>query len=351
MRVLFDMTHPAHLLLFRHVMDRLQREGHRVRVTGREKDVLVDLADAYGIDMEVFGVSREGVANKGWEMLQRQVRLLQTIRRFKPDVIMAAGGPYVGLLGRLAGVPVHIFCDMEHDTLCHLLAHPFATCVYVPRCYHKPMRWRHHRYNGYHALAYLRPKYFTPDLRVLGEVGLDEGELFSIVRFVDWGAVHDIGREGFTRESKLLAVERLRRHGRVFILCEGELPVELEEHRLHLGVARVHDLMAYAALVFGESATMCSEGAVLGVPGVYLDPVGRGYTDELEREYGLVFNFTPDRQREAIARGDEILADYQRDHWRAKGRRLVEEKIDVTEMLYRVATERSFARNAGTQPS
>jgi hypothetical protein len=155
--------------------------------------------------------------------------------------------------------------------------------------------------------------------------------------------VHDIGRTGFTRERRIRAVKSLERFGRVFVSCEGELPEDLERYRLKLKVSRIHDLMAHAALVFGESATMASEGAVLGVPGVYVDPVGRGYTDEQEHEYGLVFRFTPERQDEAIEKASSILSDYDREDWHAKGRRLVDQKEDVTELMYRVATERQTA--------
>ncbi|MBN1757595.1 MAG: hypothetical protein JW863_04720, partial [Chitinispirillaceae bacterium] len=74
-----------------------------------------------------------------------------------------------------------------------------------------------------------------------------------------------------------------------------------------------------------------------------IDPVGRGYTDEQEQVYGLVFNFTPDRQDRAIAKGVEVLANYRQAEWRAKGEKLVGDKIDVTDLLYRVALEKPFS--------
>lgn len=342
MNILFDFQHPAHLHFFRNLITRLQNEGHTVRMTGRDKDILVELAKSYGMEVEIFGVARKGIVNLGRELLSRQWRLCKIVKEFKPDLLMAIAGTYISLVGKLMGVPVYIFYDTEHATLSNLLAYPFATCIYVPRCYRNQIRWRHVRYNGYHELAYLHPKYFEPDPTVLDEVGLKEGEIFTIVRFVAWRAAHDIGRAGFTQANKLRAIEELGRHGRVLISCEGELPNELEPYRLRLNVARIHHLMAYAALIFGESATMCSEGAVLGVPGVYVDPIGRGYTDEQEREYGLVFNFTSEDQDGAIAKGVDVLANYRQDEWRAKGKKLVEEKIDVTDLLYQVAIERPF---------
>src|SRR3546814_6820458 len=52
----------------------------------------------------------------------------------------------------------------------------------------------------------------------------------------------------------------------------------------------MHLLMAFCAGYFGESATMASECAVLGVPAVYMANSRRGYTDEQESKYGMVRN-------------------------------------------------------------
>ncbi|MBS3763728.1 MAG: hypothetical protein KGZ25_10550, partial [Planctomycetes bacterium] len=189
--------------------------------------------------------------------------------------IMAVAGTCVGLVGYVTGTPTQVFYNTEEAILSNMLAYPFASCVHVPRCYARPIRWRHKRYPGYHELAYLHPDYFTPDPGVLDKVGLKEGDVFSVVRFVSWTAAHDICRHGFSAEGKLLAVKRLSEFGPVFVSCEGPLPESLEYYRLDLEVSRMHDLMSYAALIFGESGTMSSEGAVLGVPAVFVDLVGR----------------------------------------------------------------------------
>lgn len=334
MKLLIDLQHPAHLHFFRPLVTRLLKEGHQVRLTGRDKDILVQLASEYGMDVEIFGRARKGGWYLGRELIFRQWRLLHIVKEFNPDLIMAIAGTYVSLVGRLLGVPTFVFYDTEHANLSNLLSYPFAKCVYVPHCYRKSIRWRHERYNGYHELAYLHPDYFTPDKTVLDEVGIKEGEVFSVVRFVSWEAAHDFGLSGFSLEGKLVAVEELGRFGKVFISSEGSLPEGLEKFRFPLKVSRLHHLMAFASLIFGESATMASEGAVLGVPGVYVDPVGRGYTDEQERKYGLISNFPPDRQGEAIAKGIHILSKVEPEKMQVRRKTLVEDKIDVTEMLY-----------------
>ena len=322
------------------MIGRLKQEGHRVLITARDKDILVELAQKYGLEMVVFGRARKGVFKLAGELIFRQRRLYKIIREFKPDVMMAVAGTFISLLGKLRHIPTYIFYDTEHASVSNLLAYPFATRIYVPRCYRKKIRWEHVRYNGYHEIAYLHPDYFKADASVLEEVGLKPGEIFTLVRFVGWGAGHDIGRSGLNRQHKIKAVNELRAFGPVFISSEGELPGELERFRLRLDVTRVHSLMAHAALIFGESATMASEGAVLGVPGVYVDPVGRGYTDEQEREYGIVFHFTHRQQDQAIARAVSILSCYRKEKWREMGKRIIDDKIDVTGMIYRIALER-----------
>jgi len=60
------------------------------------------------------------------------------------------------------------------------------------------------------------------------------------------------------------------------------LPDELKKYQIKIAPHRIHDAMAFASLIFGESATMVSEGAILGIPAIYLDNTGRHYTREQE---------------------------------------------------------------------
>jgi len=349
MRYLVDLQHPAHLHFFRNAADRLSHEGHEILFTGRRKDILLELAREYGIDIRVLSNSRKGLMGMGLEVAQHQARIVSLIRSFKPHALLAIAGTFIGIPGFMSRTPTYIFYDTEHATVSNMLAYPFATCVYVPGCYRKKIRWRHERYDGYHELAYLHPKYFSPDRNAIAEAGLNPDERFVLMRFVSWGAAHDIGLSGFALENKLLAVNEFSKHCRVLISCEGEIPEELEPYRLKLRFSRIHHLMAFADIIFGESATMCSEGAMLGVPGIYLDPVGRGYTDEQEKEYGLVFNFVPQHQESAIKKGMDILSSFERRTWQEKSNRLISKKIDVTDLICHVATELPYAKKRNFQ--
>lgn len=338
MRYLIDLQHPAHLHFFRNVAATLKNEGHEVLFTGRDKDILLTLAGEYGLEIQVLSKARKDLIYMVLEVLQHQFALMRIIRSFKPDAMLAIAGTFIGVPGFLTRTPTYVFYDTEHATISNLLAYPFATCVYVPACYRKSIRWRHERYNGYHELAYLHPNVFTPDPSVLEEAGVEQGQIFSIVRFVSWEAAHDRGLKGMTQENKIRAVTALADFGPVFVVSEGKMPVELESYRCRLPVSRMHHLMAHAALIFGESATMASEAAVLGVPAIYIDPVGRGYTDEEEKAYGLIWNFTYHQQLQAIKKAVEIISQSRRDLWQERGKKILQDKIDVHGFLLQVAS-------------
>lgn len=55
MKILFDMGHPAHVHFFKNAIWELEKRGHQVKVTAREKDVTLELLGAYKIPYVVRG--------------------------------------------------------------------------------------------------------------------------------------------------------------------------------------------------------------------------------------------------------------------------------------------------------
>jgi hypothetical protein len=93
----------------------------------------------------------------------------------------------------------------------------------------------------------------------------------------------------------------------------------------------LHHFIAFCTTLVGESATMASEAAVLGVPAFYIADTGRGYTDEQQRRYGLVENFTLEHAGDALERLQELLATPDlRALGHEKRERLLSERIDTT---------------------
>ncbi len=338
-RVFFDLGHPAHVHYFRNAMQLLKQAGHRVGVSARDKDLAHELLGSYGISFVSRGRGGRSSFGKLLYLPAGVLRVYRAARAFRADLLVSFASPYAAWAARLLGVPHLAFDDTEHAGLAQRLYRPGTDLVLTPDCYRGPDFKKQLRFPSYMELSYLHPARFTPDPGILAELGLRPGEKFVILRFVAWEASHDAGLKGFSASWKLRVTNELAGRARVFISSEAPLAPELEPFRFPLPPAAMHHALAFADLLFGESATMASEAAVLGTPAVYLDQVGRGYTSEQESRYGLVANFRPDAAgcAAALERGLEMLAA-GRDSFKIRWEHLLAEKIDLTGFMIELLT-------------
>ena len=335
MRLLFSCGHPADVHFFKNAIWDFQCRGHQVAIASREKDVTTSLLDWYGFKHEVHTKASKGRIRVFREMLQRDYKMYMLARRFKPDVLVGCvGSVCVPTVARMFGRPSIVFDDTEHSRYEHFIMDRLATVICTPTCYKKDLGRKHIRVNSYKELAYLHPNYFKPDHSVLAEIGLTEGQRFVVVRFVSWGASHDIGQSGFSHPKDV--VQRLEPYGRVLITSEGGLDADLEKYRITVPPQKLHDLLYFATLYVGEGATIASECAVLGTPAIYVNSLRVGYLDEQEGKYGLVYNFSDPRyaQEQAVERALELLqrSDLKAE-WNLKRERLLQDKVDVTKFM------------------
>ena len=345
MRILVDILHPAHVHFFRNFYAEMKARGHDLLVTTRDKECAIELLERLCLPYELLSRQRPGTLRSLGELIVRTYRLTRVMRAFRPDVLTGIMGPSIALAGKLYGVPAVIFYDTEFATQSNWFTYPLAHSVCTPDCYSEVVRGTHRTYSGYHELAYLHPNRFQPDPGRLGAFGVSAGEPYSIVRFVSWEAVHDRRERGLSLHQKRTLVDLLERHGPVLISSEGPLPNDLESRRAAGPVEDIHHLLAYAQMIVGESATMSSEAAVLGVPAIFIATTARGYIDDQERRYGLVRHFTEEQFEEAV-RAVEGLFDGERprDFGSRARQRLLEEKADVTEWMIDY-----FERNFGSK--
>jgi len=331
MRILVDITHPAHVHFFRNAIAELRKRGHSVAVTTRQKDVTIALLNNFNIPYTTLSKTGRGRISLFSEMLIRDARLWNFCRRFKPDILTAISGVFAAHAGFFTGKPVVVWDDTEIATMSHRITHPFVDAVYSPDCYKKSLGKKHHLYPGCHELAYLHPNRFTADAEVVKSIGIDLEEKYCIIRFVSWQAHHDIGQRGFADEQKLQFVKEIAGYARPYITSEAELPKEFKSYRLDIPVHQIHHVLAFAALCVGEGATMASESAVLGVPAVYVNTLKLGYIDMLE-EYGLIKQ-TADTQ-EALRQSIDWLCDAEaKEKCIAAREKLLADKIDVTDFI------------------
>ena len=336
MRIHFDITHPAHVHLFKHTIDELDRNDATVHVTSRDKDLTVDLLDAYDIDHTPISAKSERKLSLLTEWAVRELRLLTEVRVFDPDVIVGVLNPPVTHVAKLTGRQSVIFDDSEKSASSGYITHPFADVICTPKNFDRDLGDAQRRYRGFHELAYLHPKWFTPDPGVLQQHDIDPSSRYAVVRFVSWGAHHDVNQQGLSLEAKREIVARLEDVGDVYITSESDLPPEFEEYHLPIPPEHIHQLLAHANVYVGDSQTMATEAAILGTPAVRSNTFA-GEDDmsnfvRLEDEYGLLYSTANEEQ--AIAHVEELLEtpDLQ-ERWAKKRQTLIEDSVDVTEFI------------------
>lgn len=297
MRVLIDIVHPANVLFFKRPIEALRERGDSLLILSREKDVACSLLDGFGFPHRPVSRAGAGLAGLAGELLRRDWAVLRAARRFRPHAMIGYGGVAISHAGRLLSIPAISFYDSEAAWIQTRLTWPFISHLYVPDSYtgSTPVG-RTTRLRGIKELSYLHPSAFAPDRAVAIDHGLDAERDNFLVRVVAWRANHDVGKKGWTLETLRAVVARLARAGRVHISSELALTEEFEPLRYRGPATAIHHLIGHCRLLVGESATMASEAAILGVPAIFAAPDYLGYVSALEAA-GLVATVTrPDAE-------------------------------------------------------
>lgn len=332
MRLLIDIGHPAHIHLFRNFAHEMIKRGHDVLFTCKEKEFEVQLLQHYNLPFHSFGKKKRTIIGKLLGIFSFGYYEIKTGYKFKPDIFLSHGSYSAAHASFFLKKP-HISFEDTFNPEQVILYKPFTSAILTSDYPHPLRSEKVIKYKGYNELAYLHPKWYTPDNSIFKELGIDSDQPYVLLRFVSWNASHDIGHKGLNLRDKVRIIDSFKNIARVFISSEDALPEELIQYKITINPYRIHDVLAFASLYFGESSTMAEEAALLGTPSIYINTRGTFYTKHLEVDYGLLYNFAEDfaAVEDALKKGMEILdnKDYKKE-WQNKSRRLLNDCIDVT---------------------
>ena len=339
MRVLFDLLHPAHFHLFRHVIAELLAAGNEVAIIAREKDCLPELLAETDWPVHLIRrKKRSSLPVLAKETLEAAWLAMRLAQRKRID-IMAGTSISIGPAARVTGAKSIMFVedDAKIVPIYAKLGYPMAHYVATPACLgFEDDSAKRLTYRGYHELAYLHPNRFTPDPQIREILGVGEDERYFLVRLVSLTAHHDIGEAGLSTAQARQIVDRLSQRGRVFISAETTVDESLSSYLLRAPADRMLDVLAYADIVVGDSQTMTIEAAVLGTPSLRCNTfVGRLTAPaELEKKYGLTFGFVPQDFSNLLSLLETWLAEEGlKEQWRAKREAMLGECVDVTDWI------------------
>ena len=283
--------------------------GHFVKILARNKEISFYLLDKFKLPYTAISTHKKNLLKKLTDYLYRWIKLYKICKKFQPDISIGFGDFILPQLSKVLGFKSIILTDIEYVFHDHVLAFPFSDFILTPSSYQKTLGKKQYKFNSYKELAYIDPK-FKPDVSILNDLSKDNEKAYILIRFVSHTAVHDFGNKQLSDSDKILIVKRFLSHAKVFISSEDRLPAALEKYRLKTAPEKIHDVMYYASLFYGESSTMATEAACMGVPAIFIDSNGRGYTDELEHKYSLICNFrvTPYQIEKSIKTGIELIS-------------------------------------------
>ncbi len=335
MNILIDIGHPAHVHYYRNLANQLQCRGHKVIWTVKDIPIAKRLLDYYDFQYIVFPKKSDGLLGKVLRQLQYDAKLLRICKLNKIDIAIGTSVS-IAHVSRISSVKSVVFDDDDDEVqpLVTKYVNPYADTLLSPATLRgKRKRLDTIYYPGYHELAYLHPNRFTPDPTVLSKTGIELGEKFFILRFNVFKAHHDVGANGLSLEQKLKLIEILKPHGKIFITTERDNEQEMKEFQLNVSPEIIHSLMAYSTIFIGDSQTMTSEAAVLGVPSLRCNSfAGRiSYLEEQEHRFGLTYAFLPSDFEKMLEKLKELLSmPNLKEEWQKRRERMLKDKIDVT---------------------
>lgn len=336
MNILMDIGHPAHVHLFHPLSEELKKRGHHIFYSVRDIPIAIRLMEHYGMSPYLnLGSKHDNLFGKMRNVLHQDFSLLAFVRKHHINLGISSG-IVLGHVSKLTKMKALLFDDDDDaaEPLIVRYGHPFSSIVFTPDCIQRKTQHAVY-YPGTHELAYLHPDQFIPDPVVLQRAGIQQGERFFVMRFVALKGHHDIGQKGLSLVQKKALVDLLKPHGRVIITSERAIEPEFEPYRLPIPPEDIHSLLAYSSLFLGDSQTMTSEAAVLGIPALKCNTfAGRlSVPTTLEQHFDLCYAYQPSQFDAMFRHVEQLLArnpEELKSEWYSKRQRLLAETINPT---------------------
>lgn len=335
MKIAFGLGHPAHFHLYKNVI-RLLQNKHDIEIFITDKDILRKLLDANSFPYTTIASARpnENLFGKARKLFLSTKSLYNITKKNKPDI-------FVGCISQLCWVSClfrkrNIFNaedDITYTYLQGLITYPFVNTILTSQVVKTwPFTFKQIGYAGYHKLAYLHPKWFTPS-ESIKNCYIKEPRYF-IIRIVNQNAYHDINAKGLDLKTLRSVVDYLKGYGAVYILSEKPLPEEFKKYALSIKENDIYHALYYADLFIGDSQSMTVESAMLGTPSIRINNFANKISvlKELEHTFHLTYSISPKIKDKIVPLIKEILS-LNREDFRSRRNIMLNEKIDVTSFL------------------
>jgi len=269
MKILADISHPAHINFFKNALGILTAEGHEVFITGLRRGKLPKILEK---EMNQYPISYVGAHNGSKYSiivdanLKKAVNLFNFVRRNSIDIGISVGSFNLGAVLKLFGKPNLQFDDDPERPANVFLEKLTSTALYFPPIVEPKNNVK--VMNALKEWAYLTPKYFNLSDDVLNDYPV-EPKQYIFVREVSTGSLNYKGQQ-----ANLVATiaDQFPKNYKVLLSLEDKSTQDQYPEDwilLQEPISDIHSLIYYSKMVISSGDSMAREGAMLGVPSIY----------------------------------------------------------------------------------
>jgi hypothetical protein len=298
MRIWLDADNSPHVLILRPIAEELQKRGHEVKFTARDRAATCELMDMYGLAYtQVGGEYPNGKLGKILGTLNRAWRLYRSTKQWQPDVSFGHGSRALPIASWLMKVPSVTMYDYEwvnptiFNRFCSKILLP--DCIDDDRCREAGIDVsKVQRFPGFKEELYLANA--RPDPAISQELGLREDKLKVLLRPPATRAhYHEPEAERILEEvlKELLA----RKDVQLILIPRSPDQRKLVhgDHQAEVIIPeRQYDgpgLILASDVVIGGGGTMTREAAILGLPSASFFKGRLGRVDEKLQNSGNLY--------------------------------------------------------------
>ena len=283
MNIWIDICHTPQYNFCANLIRLLAAKGHYVYVTVLSRGRLVNIVNnemsgIKNVSIEAIGEHRLTKKSALWDAnIKRVFQFLYWVRNKHIDMAFSANTIPCALVCRLKAIPSYVYAD---DATRHTYKIVTALCTnMLNTCVPKEGYFNQDKIKVLNVLkewAYLAPKYFHQNVKILNQYGLCPKE-YIFLREVSVGTFNYAGQT----KGCVLAVKDLIDYIKTIDGKKMKVLFSLEEkHRrneypedwilLQEPIEDIHSLIYYAAGLVSSGDSMAREAALLGIPAYYL---------------------------------------------------------------------------------
>ncbi|GFO63673.1 DUF354 domain-containing protein [Geomonas paludis] len=317
-KIWIDLDNSPHVPFFAPIIAGLERRGHRVWVTARDRFQVAELAVLHGIPTIMVG--RDYGRNKLIKisgLLYRAMQLFPIVRREKPTLALSHGSRSQVAAAKMAGIPTAVMLDYEFIDL----SFPFSIDdIFMPDAIPEQAItvncaniWR---YPGIKEDVYVPG--FRPGKGLLTDLGIPPNRIVVTMRPPATTAHYHNVKSEVLFQDVISLVARTPNTVIIMLPRDDQQREEIKEtwgHLLEAGNMIIPrkavnglDLTWHSDLVVSGGGTMIREAAALGVPAYSVFSGVTGCVDRRLAETGRLklITFFDDISRIAIRKKDRL---------------------------------------------